>query len=130
MMKLTLATVLFTFSAPLWAGAGHDHGGHDHNPRYGGLVSEANHISYEMVAKADSLTLYTNSHDTTPIATRGAKAEGVIYAGNSKIPVVLMPAGDNRLQAKGSFKVGVGTRIALTVTLEGKGAAKLVFNLK
>ncbi|TSA21158.1 MAG: hypothetical protein D4R70_04285 [Betaproteobacteria bacterium] len=119
-----------TLAAPVWAGAGHDHGGHEHSARYGGIVSEVNHLSYELVAKPDSLTLYTSSHDTTPIATRGATAEGTLYAGNSKTPVVLLPAGENRFQAKGPFKVGVGTRIALTVTLAGKGPAKMTFNLK
>jgi len=111
-------------AAPVFAGAGHDHG-----PKYGGVVREVRNVAYELVAKPDSLTLYVSDHGK-PIATQGAQAEAVIYAGNDKTPVKLEPAGDNRLVAKGTFKVGVGVRVVLTTTLPGKPPAKATFNLK
>ena len=111
-------------AAPTFAGGGHDHG-----PKYGGVVREVRSISYELVAKPDSLTLYVSDHGK-PIATQGATAEAVIYAGSDKTAVRLEPAGDNRMVAQGSFKVGVGTRVVLTVTLRGNPAAKASFNLK
>lgn len=122
---LTLALASSLLAAPQ-ALAG---GGHDHGPKYGGVVREARHIAYELVAKPDSLTLYVSNHDQ-PVATQGASAEAVIYARNAKTTVKLEPAGDNRLEAKGSFKVGVGTRVAVTVTLAGKAPARATFNLK
>ena len=106
------------------AGAGHDHG-----PKYGGVVRELHNVAYELVAKPDSLTLYVSDHGK-PIATQGATAEAVIYAGNDKITVKLEPAGDNRMMAKGSFKVGVGVRVMLTATLAGKSPVKTTFKLK
>ncbi len=106
------------------AGAGHDHG-----PKYGGVVRELHHVAYELVAKPDSLTLYVSNHDK-PVSTQGATAEAVIYAGNGKTTVKLEPAGENRMTAKGSFKVGVGVRVVLTATLPGKTPAKATFNLK
>lgn len=105
-----------------FAGAGH-------GPQYGGVVREAGHVTYELVAKPDSLTLYVSDHGK-PVPTRGATADAVIYADNKKIPVKLEPAGENRMTAKGSFKVGVGVRVAVTAALPGKPAAKAVFNLK
>lgn len=111
-------------AAPVFAGAGHDHG-----PKYGGVVRELNNVAYELVAKPDSLTLYVSDHGK-PIATQGAQAEAVIYAGNEKTMVKLEPAGENRMVAKGSFKVGVGVRVVLTTTLPGKPPAKATFNLK
>jgi hypothetical protein len=54
----------------------------------------------------------------------------VIYAGNQKTTVKLEPAGENRMVAKGNFKVGVGVRVILTTTLPGKTPAKATFNLK
>lgn len=42
----------------------------------------------------------------------------------------LEAAGENRMAAKGSFKVGVGVRAALAITLPGKPEAKATFNLK
>ena len=117
-----LATALNV--SPAVAGTGHDHG-----PKYGGVVREVKNIAYELVAKPDSLTLYVSDHDK-PVPTQGATAEAVIYAGNEKTAVKLEPAGDNRLVAKGTFKVGVGVRVVLTTTLPGKPPAKATFNLK
>lgn len=117
-----LAALLTT--QPVLAGAGHDHG-----PKYGGVARELHGVAYELVAKPDSLTLHVSDHDK-PVSTQGAQAEAVIYAGNGKTTVKLEPAGDNRMVAKGSFKVGVGVRIVLTVSLPGKTPAKASFNLK
>ncbi|OGU23018.1 MAG: hypothetical protein A2580_08360 [Hydrogenophilales bacterium RIFOXYD1_FULL_62_11] len=111
-------------ASPVFAGAGHDHG-----PKYGGVVREVKNVTYELVAKPDSLTLYVNDHGK-PVPTQGAQAEAVIYASNDKATVKLEPAGENRMMAKGSFRVGVGVRVALTTTLPGKPPAKVTFNLK
>lgn len=126
MKKLLIALLCAAnlLATAVYAGAGHDHG-----PQYGGMVREVGSVTYELVAKSDSLTLYVSDHGK-PIATQGAKAEATIYAGNDKAAVVLEPAGDNRLAAKGSFKVGVGVRVVLTATLAGKSEAKASFNLK
>ncbi|MGF1642188.1 MAG: hypothetical protein ACFCUJ_00990 [Thiotrichales bacterium] len=121
--SLVLACSMFAVM-PASAGTGHDHG-----PQYGGVVREMRDVSYELVAKPDSLTLYVSDHGK-PVATEGATAEAVIYAGNDKSVVKLEPAGDNRMAASGSFKVGVGVRVVVTTTLPGKQAAKISFNLK
>ena len=111
-------------AAPVFAGAGHDHG-----PKYGGVVREVRNVSYELVAKPDSLTLYVSDHGK-PVPTQGAQAEAVIYAGNDKTTVKLEPAGENRMMAKGNFRVGVGVRVAVTASLAGKQADKATFKLK
>ena len=108
--------------APAFAGAGH-------GPQYGGVVREVRHVAYELVAKPDSLTLYVSDHGK-PVPIQGATAEAVIYAGNDKTTVKLEPAGENRMSAKGTFKVGVGVRVAVTTTLAGKPAGKVTFKLK
>ena len=130
-MKSSILTLLASASlaatlnvAPAFAGAGHDHG-----PQYGGVVREVKNITYELVAKPDSLTLYVSDHDK-PVPTQGATAEAVIYAGNEKTAVRLEPAGENRMVAQGTFKVGVGVRVVLTTTLPGKPPAKAIFSLK
>lgn len=110
--------------SPAFSGAGHDHG-----PKYGGVVRELHNVSYELVAKPDSLALYVSDHGK-PVRTQGATAEAVVYAGNEKTTVKLNPAGENRMEARGSFRVGVGVRVVLTATLAGKTPAKVVFKLK
>jgi len=114
--------VVTLVASPALAGAGH-------GPQHGGVTREVKGVSYELVVKPDSLTLHVSDHGK-PIPTEGAMAEAVIYAGNDKSTVTLAPAGDNRMTAKGVFKVGVGVRVAVTATLAGKQAAKVTFNLK
>jgi len=123
LLSLAVASSLFA-ATPALAGAGHDHG-----PKYGGVVRELHNVAYELVAKPDSLTLYVSDHGKS-VSTQGATAEAAIYAGNGKTTVKLEPAGDNRMVAKGSFKVGVGVRVVLTTTLAGKVPAKTTFKLK
>jgi len=92
-------------------------------------VREVKNVAYELVAKPDSLTLYVSNRGK-PVSSQGVQAEAVIYAGNEKTSVTLEPAGENRMQARGSFRVGVGVRVAVTATLAGKQAAKVTFKLK
>ncbi|MEW6589878.1 MAG: hypothetical protein AB1418_02465 [Pseudomonadota bacterium] len=117
---LSLAAVLGV--SPALAGGGH-------GPQHGGVVREVRHITYELVAKPDALTLYVSDHGK-PISTQGATGEAVIYAGNDKTTVKLEPAGGNRMAAQGSFKVGVGVRVTVTFTFANGSSAKTVFNLK
>lgn len=119
---LSLAAVAALTVSPVFAGAGH-------GPSHGGVAREVKSITYELVARPDSLTLYLSDHGKS-IPTRGARAEAVIYAGNDKTTVKLEPAGENRMMAKGNFRVGVGVRVAVTASLAGKQADKATFKLK
>ena len=123
MVSISICATLF-LAQGVFAGAGHDHG-----PKHGGVIREVSSITYELVAKADSLTLHVSDHGES-VATAGAKAQVTLYAGNQKTEVVLEPAGDNRMEAKGNFKVGVGVRAALAITLPGKAEQRTTFNLK
>lgn len=126
-MKYTLMTLCCAaaLASPLaQAGAGHDHG-----PQHGGIVRDAGKLTLELVAKSDALTLHVSDHGK-PLAIDGAKAQLTLYSGSEKIAVALEPAGENRMTAKGGFKVGVGVRAALVVELPGRPAAKANFNLK
>lgn len=105
---------------------GHDHG---HASMHGGIIAEAGDLDYELVAKSDSLTLYVVDNGK-PVATAGASGSVTIHASSDKTTVALVPAGENRLVAKGSFKTGIGVRVSVTVTLPGKPEAKLNFRLK
>ncbi|MDH4283689.1 MAG: hypothetical protein OEV35_00060 [Gallionellaceae bacterium] len=113
---------------PTWAAEQHGHG-HDHKPAHGGIIAESDDISYELVAKAETMTIYVSGHGK-PVVTTGAKASGTLYAGNEKTPLAFEAAGDNKLTAKGSFKTGVGVRVAVSVTLPAKPEARLNFRLK
>ena len=119
-------TVSFS-SAALAAG---DHGkGHDHKPLHGGIVVEANDTDYELVTKPDMITLHLRDHGK-PAKTEGVSAKLTLLNGSEKTEATLSPAGDGKLQAKGSFKIAPGTKVVALVTVPGKKAANVRFAVK
>jgi hypothetical protein len=101
---------------------------HDTKPQHGGVVSTASDMEFELVAKADTVTLYVRDHGKAA-NMQGATAKLTLLAGSEKSEVALAPAGDNKLVAKGSFKVGAGTKAVATVTLPSKKAVNVRFSL-
>ena len=120
-MALTLATSAFA------AGEKHDHA-HEHKPLHGGVVVEASDMDFELVAKADQISLHVRDHGK-PTNLQGALAKLTLLNGSEKSEVQLVPVGD-RLEAKGSYKLGTGTKAVATVTLAGKKPVNLRFALK
>lgn len=105
---------------------GHDHdekkGGehaHDAKPAYGGVVSVVKDVNYELVAKPDTITLYVTDHGK-PVDTKDATATLTLLSASDKSEVKLAPAGENKLQAKGTFKVEKGTKVIASVATGGK----------
>jgi hypothetical protein len=127
---LTTVSIVLALTSPTVTLAADHHGhNHDHAPANGGLVAESADLNFELVAKSDGLTLYVTDHGK-PVQTAGGKATATVFAGSEKTAVNLEPAGNNKFAAKGSFKVGVGVRVAVVVSLNGKPEAKLNYRLK
>lgn len=132
LFKLAFATVAaFSISVSnitLAAGGheGHSHDdkkgvehAHDAKPAYGGVVSVVKDVNYELVAQPDTITLYLTDHGK-PVDTRNATATLTLLSLADKSEVKLTPAGGNKLQAKGNFKAGKGTKVVASVTAGGK----------
>jgi len=105
--------------------------GHVHTksaPKYGGVVTEVNEVDYELVAKADSIRLYLADHGK-PVNLANASAKVTLLTGSEKSEATLKPAGD-KLEATGTFKVGPGTKAVAIVTLPGKPAQSVRFDIK
>jgi len=125
----TLATLALSVAST--GIAADDHKGHNHDdkkgskhahdakPAYGGVVSVVKDVNYELVAKPDTITLYINDHGK-PVDTKDASATLTLLSASDKSEVKLTPAGENRLQAKGNFKVEKGTKIVASVNTGGK----------
>lgn len=107
----------------------HKHDDKQHKPHHGGVVSQVGHQEYELVAKPDVLMIYVSS-DEKPVATKGGTASVTLLTGTDKAMVKLEPAGDNRFEAKGAFKVSAGTKVLAAVNLPGKKAEQVRFTLK
>jgi hypothetical protein len=111
------------------AGVAPAQGKHDHKPLHGVVVTEVGDIDIELVAKADVVIVYVRDHGK-PISTQGATGKITLLSGMETTEAPLAPAGDNRLEAKGAFKVGAGTKAVATVTLAGKKPLTARFALK
>lgn len=125
MKKLVLiATLLAAVASPAITQAGGD----DHNPKHGGVMVPGKEADYELVARPDAVQLYIYDHGK-PKDVSKASAKLTLLAGSEKQEVALAPAGD-KLEAKGTFKVGAGTKAVAVVTNNGKTLGTARFSLK
>lgn len=115
-----IATLLFTLAAAA--------GAHEYKPLHGGVVAEAGDMAFELVAKANVIDLYMHAHG--PVAgMKGATGKVTLLSGKEKAEAALVPAGDDRLQARGSFTVSPGTKVVATVNLAGQKPVSVRFSL-
>jgi hypothetical protein len=101
---------------------------HEHKPMHGGVVVEAKHIDYELVAKPTTIQLHLRDHGK-PADVSKASAKLTLLSGAQKQEVELVPVG-SKLEATGTFKVGPGTKVVAVVTIAGKPAGTVRFALK
>lgn len=122
-MKHLLTTLLFAAiaAAPAFAAE-------DHKPKHGGVVVETKAGDMELVAKADLIVIHVSDHGK-PMKLTSATGKVTVFNGNDKTEAPLALAGD-KLEAKGSFKVGAGTKVLADVALNGKPAVAARFTLK
>lgn len=112
--SLILATA-FAFALPVYAADKHDH-----TPKHGGVLVETKDLDFELVAKPDTIQLHLSDHGK-PIDHAKATAKVTILVGTAKQEIELKPAG-GKLEAKGNFKVGPGTKAVAQVTFNGKSS--------
>jgi hypothetical protein len=121
---LALSVASFSTAADDHKGHSHDdkkgsEHAHDAKPAYGGVVAVVKDVNYELVAKPDAITLYVTDHGK-PVDTKTASATLILLSSADKSEVKLTPAGGNKLEAKGTFKVEQGTKVVASVTTGGK----------
>lgn len=124
-MKRFLSLLLAaTLSAPALAA-----GEHDHAPRHGGIVVEAAHLDWELVAKPDRLQLHVRDHGKV-LSTAGASGKLTLLSGKQRAEAALTPVGTDRLEAAAPFALAAGTKVVATVTLANRKTANMRFTLR
>lgn len=124
-LKTLAAVATLAFAGSTWS-----HGeAHEHKPLHGGIVVEASDMDWELVAKPERIVLHVRDHGKAA-KTAGASGKLTLLSGKDKAEAALKPAGDDRLEAEGPFKLGPGTKVVATVTLAGKKPANVRFTLK
>lgn len=126
MKTMFLAAALAFFAA---SSVAQDRHGHAHEPRHGGVVSEYKGMEMELVARPDVVQLYLRAHKGGVLDVSRASAKVTLLTGTEKQEIELKPAGD-RLEARGRFKVGKGTKAVAVVKGVGRGDATARFSLK
>jgi len=101
---------------------------HDHVAQHGGVFVEGKEADYELVAKADAIQLYVSDHGK-PLDVSKAAAKLTLLSGAEKQEVELKPVA-GKLEAKGAYKVGPGTKVVAVVTNAGKTLGTARFTLK
>lgn len=122
-MKHLLSILLFTAAATTAAFAAEDH-----TPKHGGVVIETKAGDMELVAKPELIVIHVSDHGK-PMKLTSAAGKVTVFNGNEKTEAPLTLVGE-KLEAKGSFKVGAGTKVLADVALNGKPAVAARFTLK
>ena len=104
-------------------------GSHDHSPKFGGIVTAGKAFDAELVAKPDLITVYVSDHGKS-LSTKGAKGKITLLSGADKTEFELIPAGDDRMEAKGKFNVSKGTKAVVMIEPQGKKPGTLRFEIK
>ena len=99
-----------------------------HEPRFGGVVAGSKVGDLEIVAKPESIHVYVSDHGKA-VKLDGAKAKVTLLNGAENSEADLVLVGD-KLEAKGAYKVGKGTKGIVIVTLAGKSPVTARFSIK
>ena len=100
----------------------------DHAPKHGGVVVETKAGDLELVAKPELIVIHVSDHGK-PMKLTSGSGKVTVFNGNDKTEAPLALVGD-KLEAKGSFKVGAGTKVLAEVSLNGKPTVSARFTLK
>lgn len=112
-----LAALALSISSLAYAAGDHGHGS-DHKPVHGGIVVEANHMDFELVATQNAISLHLRDHGK-PMDVSKATAKVTLLAGSQKQEIELKPEGD-KLIANGAFKTEAGAKAVAQVSVNGK----------
>ncbi len=110
---MVIATLLFSFTGLVQAGAGHEL-----KSMHGGVIVEVKDVDIELVAKADSLSLYLTDHGK-PIPIDGGTAKLTVLIGSDKKDYELLPNG-GRFELKGSFAIPKGAKAIAVIKIKSK----------
>ena len=100
----------------------------EHKPQHGGIVVDTKAGDLELVAKPDLIVIHVSDHGK-PMKLTSGSGKVTVFNGNEKVDAPLVLVGD-KLEAKGSFKVGPGTKVLAEAALNGKPAVSARFTLK
>lgn len=94
---------------------------------HGGQVSTVQKYQYELVVKADEVSVYITDHAGKKIDTRGATGTAILLSGKRKSSMQLTPAGDNQMKGTGKFELAPDMKVVVSIALAGQTALQSRF---
>ena len=127
-MKIALTVIATVFQVQALCNA-HAHG--DHKPKHGGIMGRGDdEISVELVMEKGTATLYIEDESGTPLPTVKVKGTlGLAGPGRPAQEGKLVPAGDNKLTAKGLTPLP-GDRLRARIILPNGDELSLIFSFR
>lgn len=112
------------------AGSGHSNGdAHAVTALHGGVVSEAKHLTFELVPQPDNVTLHVRDHGQ-PVRAEGGSARLTLLSGTAKSSLDLRPSGVGQLSAPLQQPIAAGSKVVALVKLPGKSPTQVRFAIK
>lgn len=102
---------------------------HGEKPKHGGVVQTASDLSFEFLNTGNATVIYVEDHGKK-LSTEGAKGKLTVLSGKEKSEWLLEPAGDNRLEAKGSKKLVKNSKAIASITFADKKTVNVRFSIK
>ncbi len=89
---------------------------------HGGQLRTVQQYHYELVVKADAVSVYVTDHGGKKFDTLGATGTATLLSGKGKASVQLMPAGDNQMKGSGKFELAPDMKVVVSIALAGQTA--------
>lgn len=101
---------------------------HGSKAKHGGIVQTAGDLSFELVSKDGTATIYVNDHGKD-MATTGLTGTLTVLKGTQKAVLPLASSGGNTLVAKGA-NLARGAKAVAAVTFANKEVVNVRFSVR
>jgi hypothetical protein len=91
---------------------------HDSPAMHGGVVRTVGDMHFELVSRESGAVIHVADHGK-PVPTAGMSGKLTVMQGKETSEAALVPAGENRLEAKG-VKLGSGAKAVASIVRNGK----------
>lgn len=123
-------SILLGLTVSAHAGGAHPHGdAHAVKALHGGIVSEARHLTFELVPQVDQVTLHVRDHGK-PAKAEGGSAELTLLSGTTKGSLDLVHSGAGQLSAPLQQPIAAGSKVVALVKLPGRSPTQVRFAIK
>lgn len=89
---------------------------------HGGQLRMVEQYHFELVVKANEVSVYITDHAGKKIDAQGATGTAIILSSKSKASVKLVPAGDNQMKGSSKFELAPDMKVVVSVALSGQTA--------